>query len=302
VTERDKSERVSEAGRYAPRLPICTDWGNHSTSWLMRHRLGLRAVLTNLMDGVEIKGDEAMIEALADFSKRNVAHIKGILNLTIPPDESPAWILSQYLLQLGLSTEFRRPVEDGKRVRYYRLNTDDVAFAKRVLEYRQRQREEKQRRRQTEQEKHAAYTAIMQTIYGINAPSTPPINEDGSNNQGGMDAALEAGEAGEAGEERELLNDFSLPPLHLSPCSPCSFLLGGMDGDESGSDSWWQQVKSYTAMFMEQVKIGVDAVKEFLSSLTSDERWGVMVEMEEQEPVMFGQLVAVAPDWVQWMG
>jgi hypothetical protein len=85
----------------------------------MRHRLGLRAVLVDLMAGVEIKGDEAMIQALADFSKRNASHVKGILNLTIPLSESPMWILGQY--QLGLSTESRRPLEDGQRVRYYRL-------------------------------------------------------------------------------------------------------------------------------------------------------------------------------------
>ncbi|MBW4564994.1 MAG: hypothetical protein KME32_28590 [Mojavia pulchra JT2-VF2] len=75
-----------------------------------------------------------------------------------------------------------------------------------------------------------------------------------------------------------------------------------MDGQDNSIDSWWQQVKSYTAMFMEQVKIGVDAVKEFLSSLTSDERWGVMVQFDEVEPLKFGQLVADAPDWVEWMG
>ncbi|MCG6138283.1 MAG: hypothetical protein MET45_27275 [Nostoc sp. LLA-1] len=128
VVDRDKSERE--------RLSICTDWSNHSTSWLMRHRLGLRTVLTDLMDGIEVTGNEAVVEALADFSKRNAPHIKGILNLTIPLDESPIWILGQYLSQLGLSTESRRPLEDGKRVRYYRLNTDDVAFVLKVLEYR----------------------------------------------------------------------------------------------------------------------------------------------------------------------
>ncbi len=216
-------------------------------------------MLTDLMDGVEIKGDEAIIEALADFSKRNVPHIKGILNMTIPLDETPVWILSQYLLQLGLSTQSRRPVENGQRVRYYRLNPDDVAFAKRVLEYRQRQREEKQRRRQEKQEHQAAYAARMQTIYGITPPSNPPINEDGSNNR------------------------------------------GGMDGDESGSDSWWGRVKYYAGLVIQRVEYGVESVKEFLSTLTSDERWGVMLEFDEVEPLKFGQLVAAAPDWVQWM-
>ncbi|MCC5669717.1 DUF3854 domain-containing protein [Nostoc sp. CHAB 5784] len=70
VVERDKSERS--------RLAICTDWSNHSTAWLMRHRLGLRAVLMDLMAGVEIKGDEAMIQALAEFSKRNASHVTGV--------------------------------------------------------------------------------------------------------------------------------------------------------------------------------------------------------------------------------
>ncbi|MBW4564643.1 MAG: hypothetical protein KME32_26660 [Mojavia pulchra JT2-VF2] len=43
-------------------------------------------------------------------------------------------------------------------------------------------------------------------------------------------------------------------------------------------------------------------VKGFLSTLTSDQRWGVMVEFDEVEPEKFGRLVAAAPDWVQWMG
>ncbi|MBD6620976.1 hypothetical protein FNW02_35930 [Komarekiella sp. 'clone 1'] len=82
--------------------------------------------------------------------------------------------MSQYLMQLGLSTESRRPLEDGKRVRYYRLNTDDVAFARKLLEYRQQQREYRERKRQESQDKHVAYAARMQMQYGINTPSTPP--------------------------------------------------------------------------------------------------------------------------------
>jgi hypothetical protein len=252
VVERDKSER--------DRLSICTDWSNHSTSWLMRHRLGLRTVLTDLMDGIEIKGDEPMIEALADFSKRNATHIKGILNLTIPLDESPVWILGQYLAQLGLSTESRRPLEDGKRVRYYRLNPEDVVFVRNVLKYRQRQREDKEKRRQDEQERNAAYAAKMKMQYGINPPSTPPNNEDGSNKRGGVDT------------------------------------------NEQLSDSWWKRVKYYAQLVAHQVESGVEVVKEILSTLTSDQRWGVMLEFEEVCPEGFARLIANAPDWVEWMG
>ncbi|WP_253274489.1 hypothetical protein [Nostoc sp. PCC 7107] len=74
-----------------------------------------------------------------------------------------------------------------------------------------------------------------------------------------------------------------------------------MGGQENSTHSWWQQVKSYAPGFMECVESGVDAVNEFLSTLSSDERWGVMVAFEEQEPQMFGQLVAAAPDWMLWM-
>ncbi|BBD63197.1 hypothetical protein NIES2109_60470 (plasmid) [Nostoc sp. HK-01] len=45
-----------------------------------------------------------------------------------------------------------------------------------------------------------------------------------------------------------------------------------MGGQENLSDSWWEQVKSYAAGFMERVKDGVGAVKEFLSTFTLDER------------------------------
>ncbi|BAB78112.1 hypothetical protein ACN23B_27070 (plasmid) [Anabaena sp. FACHB-709] len=37
-------------------------------------------------------------------------------------------------------------------------------------------------------------------------------------------------------------------------------------------DSWWQQVKSYATLAMSRVTHGVDAVKQFLSTLNSDER------------------------------
>ncbi|MBD2505300.1 bifunctional DNA primase/helicase, partial [Anabaena azotica FACHB-119] len=252
VAERDKGER--------DRLSICTDWGNHSTSWLMRQRLGLRAILTDLMDGLEIKGDEATIEALADFSKRNANHIKGILNLTIPLDESPVWILSQYLSQFALSMKSRRPVEDGKRVRYYRLSTEDVAFVRKVLGYRQRLRDEREKRRQEEREAQAAYAARMQAMYGVNAPSNPPSNIIGNNNCGGVDGQLD----------------------------PC--------------DSWWQQVKFYATLAMERVAHGVDSVKQFLFTLSSDERWGVMMAIDEAQPEMFEELTATAPDWMAWMG
>ncbi|MEH1848917.1 MAG: hypothetical protein V7L25_29105 [Nostoc sp.] len=53
----------------------------------------------DLQSGVEITGNQEMIQVLAEFFKRNALHIKGILNLTILLDESPIWILGQYFSQ-----------------------------------------------------------------------------------------------------------------------------------------------------------------------------------------------------------
>ncbi|MBD2255507.1 hypothetical protein H6G14_30335 [Nostoc parmelioides FACHB-3921] len=75
-----------------------------------------------------------------------------------------------------------------------------------------------------------------------------------------------------------------------------------MDGQENPCDFWWGQVKYYATLAMERVSRGVDAVKQFLSTLNSDERWGVMMAIDEQAPVIFEQLTAAAPDWVEWLG
>jgi hypothetical protein len=135
----------------------------------------------------------------------------------------------------------------------------DVEFAQKVLDYRQRQREERERKRQEEQERNTAYAVRMQMQYGINAPSTPPINEDRDNN------------------------------------------WGGMDTDAELSDSWWERVKYYARLAIERVEYGVESVKELLSTLTIDERLGVMLEFEDVRPDKFAQLVTDAPQWTEWM-
>ena len=45
----------------------------------MRHRLGLLPVFMDLFAGIEVTGTEAtvQVQALAQFSKRNAAHLTG---------------------------------------------------------------------------------------------------------------------------------------------------------------------------------------------------------------------------------
>ncbi|MBW4428549.1 MAG: hypothetical protein KME50_30000 [Nostoc desertorum CM1-VF14] len=54
-------------------------------------------------------------------------------------------------------------------------------------------------------------------------------------------------------------------------------------------------------LVVERVEYGVDAVKELLSTLTIDERCGVMLEFENASPDKFAQLVTDAPNWTKWI-
>ncbi|MEH2233876.1 MAG: hypothetical protein V7K71_30305 [Nostoc sp.] len=74
-----------------------------------------------------------------------------------------------------------------------------------------------------------------------------------------------------------------------------------MDTDAELSNSWWNKVKYYARLAIERVEDGVDKVKELLSTLTSDERYGVMLEFEDACPQKFAQLVTDAPQWTEWM-
>ncbi|WP_390625530.1 MULTISPECIES: hypothetical protein [Nostoc] len=67
------------------------------------------------------------------------------------------------------------------------------------------------------------------------------------------------------------------------------------------SQSRNQRLLATKVAAIERVEDGVDAVKELLSTLTIDECCGVMLEFEDLDPNKFAQLVADAPDWVEWM-
>jgi len=157
VAQRDISERE--------RLTICSDWANHSTNWLMRYRLGLREILIDLFAGQKLRGDEPRMQAIAERSNCFSPHIKAILNLTIPSDKSPMWILGKYLEQLGLSTVRKRLGSRSNRVSYYTLNPLDLAFAQQVLAYRQFNREQNERKRQLEQQAQSRREATIAAQY-----------------------------------------------------------------------------------------------------------------------------------------
>ncbi|MEH2321348.1 hypothetical protein [Nostoc sp.] len=74
-----------------------------------------------------------------------------------------------------------------------------------------------------------------------------------------------------------------------------------MDTDEEASDSWWEPVKYYARLAIERFESALEGVKELLSTLTIDQRWGVMLKFEDFQPEKFAQLVTDAPQWTEWM-
>lgn len=259
VVDKDKYERDT--------LGICTDWANHSVYWLLLHILGMRDILLALMAGDEVSNASESLQALAKRAQGSRHHIKQILNLTIPCDASPIWILGQLLQLLGLSTVSRRiGTEGGGRERIYRLNAITLDFAKEVLLYRQKQREEKERKQRLEQEFAARRAAGINSQYGSQAPplpaSTPAPFIKEESYQGGC---------GQETNQEALL------------------------GEKSGG---W--VTQYTRRIRTALAYGLGAVKSLLGVLAIEEMWEVAFAWEAENLEEFSQFTELAPDWFRW--
>ena len=173
VADKDLKERDN--------LPLCMDWHNYSSKWLARYNLGLPKLVTRLMEGEEICANDADVKRITEVAIASRVHIKAILNLTIPENCKPMWLVGVLIGQLGLKTVSRKKGKRGEQVRYYCLAVEDTTFAIEVLQYRISQRKEKAIKEVEQQQKNREHQARMQTQYGINPPldsvGTPPDKE-----------------------------------------------------------------------------------------------------------------------------
>lgn len=269
VVDRDRYERDT--------LGICTDWSNDSSSWLMRNQLGLRDILLQMIGGEEVNNTSEQLLTLAERAQRYQPHIKQLLNLTIPHDMPPTWVLGQLLQQVGLSTVSRRLGSRGNRVRSYTLNPDDLEFAQQVLSYRQRRREDKERKIKLDQEIADRRAAGIASQYGFHAPpptvsNTPPFTREESF-WGGF---------GHEENQEQIPSENQQQPEQIP---------------SKGTSEW---VVKYTNSVREAFKHGVEAVKSLLGSLAHECMWEVALCWEEQNLQEFSQFAEVSPDWLQW--
>ena len=183
VADKDLTERDN--------LPLCMDWHNYSSLWLARYNLGLPKLVTRLMSGEEICANDPDVKKIAEAAIASRVHIKAILNLTIPKNCKPMWLVGVLIGQLGLKTVSRKKGKRGEQVRYYCLAVEDTTFAIEVLQYRISQREEKAIKEVEQQQKNREHQAMMQTQYGIEPPqksvTTPPDKGDVYTLEGCMD-------------------------------------------------------------------------------------------------------------------
>ena len=174
VADKDRFERDN--------LPLCMDWHNYSSLWLARYNLGLPKLVARLMEGEEICATDPDVVKMTEVAVASRVHIKNILNVTIPSNCRPMWLMGVLIGQLGLKTVSRKKGKRGEQVRYYRLTSSDTIFALSVLRYRIKQREEKAKKELEIQEKNREHQARMQVQYGIEPPplpvTTPPNFED----------------------------------------------------------------------------------------------------------------------------
>ena len=180
VADKDLKERDN--------LPLCMDWHNYSSKWLARYNLGLPKLVTRLLEGEEICANDPDVKKIAQAAVASRVHIKAILNLTIPENCSPMWLVGVLIGQLGLKTVSRKKGKRGEQVRYYRLAVEDAIFALEVLQYRIEQRELKAQKELSQQEKNREHQARMQVQYGIEPPPSPvdtPPHKEGIYTLGG---------------------------------------------------------------------------------------------------------------------
>ena len=232
------------------------DWNNYSSKWLARHALGLPKILARLMAGEEICATDPDVMRMTEIAGASRVHIKAILNLTIPNNCRPMWLLGILLKQLGLTNVGRKKGRRGQQVYYYSLAVEDLAFAVEVLQYRERQRREKAQREREIQENDHMHQAKMQSLYGIEPPkpsvSTSPSKRDINTLEGGVNTA---------NKEPEMVNAPS--ESRLEKLQPAQHLLFGT------------------------IDLGVEIIKEIVRSLLSQNQLQKQILRWLSKPINF---------------
>ncbi|MEM7757143.1 MAG: plasmid replication protein, CyRepA1 family [Cyanobacteria bacterium P01_A01_bin.40] len=175
-------------------LLFLPDRQHFCAQWYVWHYLGIAPIVSRLLAGEEYCETDPDVIKLAEKVGKCRQVIKDNLGFWIPINSSPTWILGMFIQKLGLKTRSRKVGSSGEQVTYYSLATEEVIFARSVLEYRQQQREIKEERKRQKQEENCLYRIMMATQFDVKYDesdliSTPPDNNNISIKEQGVDMA-----------------------------------------------------------------------------------------------------------------
>lgn len=249
VTQKDRTERDN--------LPLCIDWGNYSARWLARFNLGLHQILSSLMKGEEVTGDDSTLLKMTAIAKNCAAHVKAILGFTIPSDCKPIWLLATLLEQLGLKLTFRKQGKRGQQVKLFSLSKEELEFAQEVIAHRQTKRNQKENRTYYAAQTPAAYSANPNQ----QAVSIPPLDAIGNSHCQGEDTT-----------------EFESPPTDRITLLHCVEMLRsgikqGVDAIKGILKRWigdlrWETVLELEAIAANELRLVESQVPEFYEWLS----------------------------------
>ncbi|MHC5713283.1 MAG: plasmid replication protein, CyRepA1 family [Nostoc sp.] len=249
VTQKDRTERDN--------LPLCIDWGNYSARWLARFNLGLHQILSSLMKGEEVTGDDSTLLKMTAIAKNCAAHVKAILGFTIPLDCKPIWLLATLLEQLGLKLTFRKQGKRGQQVKLFSLSKEELEFAQEVIAHRQTKRNQKENRTYYAAQTPAAYSANPNQ----QAVSIPPLDAIGNSHCQGEDTT-----------------EFESPPTDRITLLHCVEMLRsgikqGVDAIKGILKRWtgdlrWETVLELEAIAANELRLVESQVPEFYEWLS----------------------------------
>ena len=225
VAQRDLNEREH--------LAFCMDWHNYSSQWLAMHILGVPKLLSRLFGSEKICATDPDLVRMTEMAISSRCQIKTLLNLTVPSDCKPLWLMGVILNRLGLKTISNKEGSRGQQVTYRRLCPETFEFALEVLTYREQVQEQKAERQRQLQEENLRYQEAMQRQYGIEptiASVSPPLqNDDSYTLEGGVDTNEDRG------------SNHSIPPLET-----------------------WEVFSSYYQLVEEKIEQGIDVISQIM--------------------------------------
>jgi len=228
VAQRDLKEREN--------LPFCMDWHNYSSQWLAFYILGVPKLLARLLAEEEICATDPDLMKMTQAAIHSRVYIKALLNLTIPKNCSPLWLMGVFLDRLGLKTVSCKRGKRGEQVTYRHLSHDETDFALEFLEYRQQLRQQKEEKERLLREERDRYQAVKERQYGIN-PSTNPVSPPPAN---GVFYNLEGGEDTSKNQE----SGSPIPPWET-----------------------WEVFKPYQKLRSDAISLGVDAINQIVKGI-----------------------------------